>query len=400
MSNNTLILMVDDEPNILQGMRRNLRGQFNLNFASSAEEGLSLIEAGNNYAVIVSDYNMPGMNGSQFLAQCAKRLPNAVRVMLTGQSDMGTALAAINEGAIFRFLNKPCTPDHLGQTLNIALRQHELLMVEKQLLEETLLGTITVLSNILRLLDPVVFSRTQLRQNAVERLAKSMRATDVWEIMTASLLADIGLATVPSDLVERDNFHEPVTPQEESLLRHTSEFGCKLICDIPKMGNVAQIILYQNKNYDGSGVPQSDVKERGIPLGARILRVVNQMTRRLQSGDSLNQALENLRENPGYFDPLVIECARQKSMEEVWQALSPEYPGPYVRSTPIADLRPGDILRSPVSTKDGQTIVAARQTLSEVHIQKIRHHAQTLGIQEPLELAAETNLNPILVEQT
>ncbi|MDH3748454.1 MAG: response regulator [Gammaproteobacteria bacterium] len=104
------ILFVDDEPNVLQSIRRSLRKQFDLDTAEGGEEALRMLKANGTYAVIVSDMRMPGMNGVELLSQARKDSPDTVRMMLTGNADQQTAVDAVNHGDIFRFLNKPCEP--------------------------------------------------------------------------------------------------------------------------------------------------------------------------------------------------------------------------------------------------------------------------------------------------
>ena len=102
------ILCVDDEPNLLAALERNLFGQFDVVTANGGEAGLAAIAEGPPFAAIVSDMRMPGMDGAAFLAAARARAPDSVRLLLTGQADATSAIAAINQGAIFRFLCKPC----------------------------------------------------------------------------------------------------------------------------------------------------------------------------------------------------------------------------------------------------------------------------------------------------
>jgi DNA-binding NtrC family response regulator len=101
------ILLVDDDPNILDGFRRSLSREFLMETALGAELALKLVAENGPYAVVVSDMRMPGMDGVQFLSKVKAQSPDTIRVMLTGNADMDTAVHAINEGSIFRFLNKP-----------------------------------------------------------------------------------------------------------------------------------------------------------------------------------------------------------------------------------------------------------------------------------------------------
>jgi DNA-binding NtrC family response regulator len=96
------ILLVDDEPNVLDGYRRTLGREFALETSVGAQDALALIAKNGAYAVVVSDMRMPGMDGIQLLSRIKAVSPDTIRVMLTGHADMDTAVNAINEGSIFR----------------------------------------------------------------------------------------------------------------------------------------------------------------------------------------------------------------------------------------------------------------------------------------------------------
>jgi serine phosphatase RsbU (regulator of sigma subunit) len=111
------VLLVDDDAMILAGLKRHLRNQFRIETALSGEEGLKRIKENGPYAVIVSDFSMPGMNGIEFLCRVKKTDPDSTRMMLTGSDDMTTAIQAVNEGSIFQFHPKPCPADTLGKAI-------------------------------------------------------------------------------------------------------------------------------------------------------------------------------------------------------------------------------------------------------------------------------------------
>jgi len=111
------VLLVDDDVMILAGLRRHLRNQFRIETALSGEEGLKRVAENGPYAVIVSDFSMPGMNGIEFLCRVKETDPDSVRMMLTGSADMSTAIQAVNEGSIFQFHPKPCPADTLGKAI-------------------------------------------------------------------------------------------------------------------------------------------------------------------------------------------------------------------------------------------------------------------------------------------
>jgi len=131
------ILVVDDDTTLRDILCEFLKTQdFEAIPAASAEEGLALIEA-NNMDAVISDENMPGMSGSEFLAIVRQKYPDTIRIILTGHASLETAIRAINEGEIYRFFTKPCSVVDLAITLRRALQQKELLRESRKLLEIT-----------------------------------------------------------------------------------------------------------------------------------------------------------------------------------------------------------------------------------------------------------------------
>ncbi len=125
------ILFVDDEPAILDGYRRLLRGDYEINTAAGGALALDML-ANDSYSVVIADMRMPEMDGAQLLSRIALKYPTTMRIMLTGNSDMQTAVRAVNEGAVFRFLTKPCDKELLRDTIQAALVQYRLSGVKEE----------------------------------------------------------------------------------------------------------------------------------------------------------------------------------------------------------------------------------------------------------------------------
>jgi len=118
------VLLVDDDAMVLAGLKRQLRSHFIIDTALSGEEAVKQVQENGPYAVIVSDFMMPGMNGIEFLSCVKKTDPDTVRMMLTGTADMPTAIRAVNEGSIFQFHPKPCPADTLCQAIQSAIGEY------------------------------------------------------------------------------------------------------------------------------------------------------------------------------------------------------------------------------------------------------------------------------------
>ena len=134
------ILFVDDEQHILTSYRRIFRKDYQISSALGPELALDIIQEKGPFAIVISDMRMPVMNGVQLLSKIKELSPDTVRIMLTGFADFNTAMEAVNEGNIFRFLTKPCPPDTLQKVIKDALRQYQLIKVEQELLNKTLKG--------------------------------------------------------------------------------------------------------------------------------------------------------------------------------------------------------------------------------------------------------------------
>jgi len=118
------VLLVDDDEMVLAGLKRQLRNQFSIDTALSGEAALKQVRENGPYAVIVSDFLMPGMNGVEFLSNVKKTDPTTIRMMLTGTADMPTAIRAVNEGSIYQFHPKPCPADTLCQAIQSAIGEY------------------------------------------------------------------------------------------------------------------------------------------------------------------------------------------------------------------------------------------------------------------------------------
>ena len=202
------ILFVDDDPSILSAFMRLLRHEalvrdypsltpFVVETAPGGRDALAAMRGRGPYAVIVSDLRMPEMDGVQLLEDARTVSPSSVRILLTGQGDIETAIEAVNRGGLFRFLTKPCPPEVLVGALDAALTQYPLLITaERQLLDETLAGSVKVLTEVLSLVNPTAFSRALRIRRIVQHISERLALADAWQLELASLLSQIGYLTL------------------------------------------------------------------------------------------------------------------------------------------------------------------------------------------------------------
>lgn len=128
------VLFVDDDPNLLQGLRRALRREaYEIVTADNPAAALRLLDT-RPIDVVVSDESMPGMSGTEFLARVRAEHPDTIRILLTGHATLKVAVRAINDGEVYRLLTKPCDPADLGFTISQALQRRMLLLETQRLL--------------------------------------------------------------------------------------------------------------------------------------------------------------------------------------------------------------------------------------------------------------------------
>lgn len=373
------ILLVDDEENVLQAYSRVLRGKFDLDTALGGEAALECMVDRGPYAVVVSDMRMPGMDGVAFLAWAMAQHPDTVRIMLTGNADQGTAMEAVNKGSIFRFLTKPCDSELLGQTLDLAVRQHQLITAEKSLLEDTLKGAIKMLVELLSCLDPISFGRAQAMAAQAEAIGKEMGMKNPWVLGIASILSQIGILTVPEGVATKIQAGTFLNSSERELANRIPEIGADLIKNIPRLEEVADSVLYMNKNANGTGYPPDDRKGDDIPLGGRILKVVWDYERLLPKFGNPIAAVRDMETRTTWYDLDVL-----RAFGRCLERQGSEPPPPPNRQIGLHELRIGQVLVTGIETVEGLLVVPAGTIIGLVHLQKLRNFARLSGLREPL----------------
>lgn len=369
------ILLVDDEPNVLMAFARRLRPRFPIETLSGPAEALEAVRTRGPFAVVISDLKMPQMNGVELLTRIREEAPDTVRMILTGYADVDTAIRAVNEGNAFRFLTKPCPAGILEKAITAALDQYRLIRSERELLEETLRGSIRVLTELLCLLKPEAFERSTRIGRWASAVARTMGVQEVWKIETAALLSHIGWVTLPDELMNKTRDGQDLTAQERQLFERHPLVASNLLGNIPRMADVAEIIRLQGKRYDGSGTPEGPPFAEEIPVGARILKALLDFDALTDSGRSEEEALEVLCNRPGWYDPMVLAA-----LDAVLHA-STRY---VVRAVTLEGLAPGMILADDVRGQDGVLLLAKGRHVSPPILERLGGVAEVYGIVEPL----------------
>jgi response regulator RpfG family c-di-GMP phosphodiesterase len=414
------VLLVDDEPNILQALQRLLRREtFRIITAGSGFDALHLLSQLSNVALIISDQRMPQMNGAEFLEKSRTYAPDAIRMLLTGYSDLGDAVDAINSGGISRYLSKPWDDTDLVQAIRSAVETYRLgwenqqlqQLVSKQnqelqdwnrnLKDRVMQQTTAVrqkneeLQNAIKLqkaaTHKVITSLVSLvemrgkrsRQHAhnVEKLSGLVAAElglsheEQHTIKTAAMLHDIGeigiseriLLTNPESLT-RDDY----TEYSQHPVR-----GQLLIDPIEELRPAGVYIRHHHEKYDGSGFPDQLVGD-AIPLGARIVAYADMLDR------AARQCVSNVADQALQWTDIHVEKALDPSLRRLFHRFAKYVYFPVSkhgsgmeageRDVKLDSLEPGMALARSVYSGSGILLLPSGITLDSKHIESLQRY--------------------------
>jgi response regulator RpfG family c-di-GMP phosphodiesterase len=367
------VLCVDDEPQVLEGLRDSLSRSFDVRVAESGTEGLALLQQDpDGYAVVISDMRMPVMSGAAFLNQARRIAPNAVRLLLTGYSDVDAAVRAVNDGQLFRFLTKPCAPDELMRACAAALGQHRLLVAERVLLEQTLRGAIKALTDVLALTNPAAFGRGTRLKTGVGVLAQQIGMTDAWEVEIAALLLQLGAVTLPDATAEKLYSGAALTTDEQKMVSGIPRATERIIGHIPRMEGVLQVLKDVARRFDADD-------DRGPSLGGRMLRIVRDHDELESRGATRAAALDTMNTRSGTYDPqLLKDYSRALGItREVENAMD----------VTLDSLRVGMTFADDVRHRGGTLLIARGYKVTSALLQRLAHIPRG-QVQEPLRVIA------------
>ncbi len=361
------ILFVDDEPNVLIGVTRALRGRFDVVVSTGGDDALQQM-TGETFDVVVSDMRMPIMDGASFLAHAKRLAPDTVRLVMSGHSDLDASVRAINHGHIFQFLVKPVTRDALVSALEAAVEQRRLVMAERELLERTLTGAVDALSEGLALTSPLAFGRSRRLKHLVTALAEELKLAKRWPLEVAAMLSQLGAATLPPDTVQRWYADEPMSDVEREMVARVGAISCQQLRHIPRLEPVLELIPVIDRLEPSASIPS---------LEARVLEVAGALELRLFRGQPVESALADMADT-GRFDPALLGACRRLKALLLGQ-------GPR-RSVPVSAVCAGMVLADDVKAKSGALLIARGHAVSEGLVVCLRNFAATVGVREPIEV--------------
>ena len=368
MTGKPRLLCVDDEPELLAGIKLNLRKRYAVTTANSGPEALSLFEQNGSsqppFDVVLSDMRMPQMSGAELLTRLRQRYPNMPRLLLSGQSDLDSAIAAINDAKIFRFLTKPCPPELIIESIDEALEQARLRNAERELLDKTLSGTVTMMTEVLGLVSTGAYSRTLRLKEIVKGLSAAIGRPVPWDLALATMLSQVGFVILPDE----GNLGTTLQP------RH-AELAADLVVKVPRMEPVAALIRHQLDERPACQAAAATDWPRD-QLSLEILRTSVHYDGLVAGGLSKEEAHQALKESVGPPPQFLLDAldgVRQKVPDTLVQT-----------AVKVRALEPGMELAADVNLVTGPMLATAGIILNSALIGRIKAFARSTGVEQPI----------------
>lgn len=328
------IVVVDDEVDNVNLVKRTLRREYDVICATSGYEALDMLtNIDKEVALIISDQRMPGMNGTEFLQKTVETHPYALKILLTGYSDVDAMIDGINKCELFHYVSKPWDPDDLKQLVGKAIENYVLTLTKNSLLKQLrdlLYTTIQAISEALDEKDTYTHGHSRRVTLYALILGRSLnldKAT-LEKLQLAGLLHDIGKIGTPECILNKPG---GLTHEEFTTIKKHPGKGKEILKNIKQLKDISSWLRSHHEKYDGSGYPDG-LKGDEIPLPSRILSIADTydaMTsdRSYRKGLSHETAVaEIVRCSNTQFDPMLVEVflKKEKFFKEAKEAPDPE----------------------------------------------------------------------------
>ncbi len=240
------VLFVDDDTSLLRTIERNLCMDLDMAVAAGGQAALDLIPSDGPFSVIIVDMRMPGMDGIETIKAAREIAPNAIYMMLTGNQDTATAVRAVNDGQVFRYLNKPCEVAEIKNAIKAAQTQYDVDDAERELRNDTFIGSIGIMTDIIELQDLGLVDPTRIAQT-LSQLAELMAISIGWEERLAARICFCGLPMLSiEDRLALRNL-EPSAEEHIAAFARLCQNSAKLAERLPRLARIGKILRHVPK---------------------------------------------------------------------------------------------------------------------------------------------------------
>ena len=265
-------------------------------------------------------------------------------------------------------------------TIKEAVRQHELIIAERALLEGTLSGAVSVLTEVMSLTTPTAFSRSNALKSYVAHMCKMLGVTDSWQYELAATLTQLGCITLPPDTLEKLYAQQTLGVNELQMLEEHPQIGERLLSKIPRLEQVAEIIGLQHEPPSWNGKIPPESPQDIIAFGSNMLAVGLALDELVLAGKTAQEALKLLLKSKNLNSTLISTLSNFKGYE-VEETL---------RSVFVQDLRTFMVLDEDIMSKSGHRIVQKGQEINQALLERLRNFSRGVGIQEPIRVRVKS----------
>ena len=386
------VLVVDDEENDRELLRDLLEKQGHQ--VTEAENGKQALEGIKKAPpdVILLDVMMAGMDGFEVCRRLkadpeTAPIPILLVTSLTGRSDRLTGI----EAGANDFISKPIdTQDVLLRVRNAVYTRHlyttvqenfekvqKLEKEERELLEETLSGSVKILTEVLSISNPAAFSRASRIRRYVKHLAIWLKLPDVWEFELAALLSHIGCIAFENSLLEKVSAGIRLTEEEFKAYEEYPELSATLIDKIPRLGTVAEIIKNHQQVFRKKASGDDFNDEERIAVGGYLIKVALEFDRFISRTSSVKAVLVRLRQSLDYPSPSILEALKEV---EIPKEKSREI------SIRVPDLNRSMTFNEDIYATDGMLLVSKGDEATYPMISRLRNYAKGIGVVQPFKV--------------
>jgi CheY-like chemotaxis protein len=367
------IMVVDDQPANLKLLEELLTQQGHA-VRSFPRGRLALDAAARTLPdLILLDINMPEMDGFEVCRQlkAVENLAPIPVLFLSALHEAKDKLQAFRCGGV-DYITKPFQLEEVRARVETHLALHRARQVERDLLERTLNGAVRTLADLAHLTSPGLTERSSALRGIVLHLASELRLPEPWQYELAAILCLIGCITLPPEAFEHAYIGDQPSPQELEMYRAHPEVGFRLLSQIPRLENVAEMIrLQQIETANGA-------KHETAELGARMLKTAQELDRLMLRGIPFQTACAQLRAAPGKFPAAMVEALKDYSPSRVHFE---------VKRLAAQQLQHGMILEDDVVTEDGSLTVISKGTILTVTlVERVQNFSRTRGVRGPIQV--------------
>ncbi len=373
------ILCVDDDQNILNSIKRSVGRVYDTTTTTSAAHGLEVVRKNGPFSVILSDMRMPEMDGVKFICEVHKLAPDTVCMMLTGNLDQETAAIAVNKGQVFRFLTKPCHHEEMLIAIEAGVRQHQLVISEKELLHKTLTGSIRVLANALELASPKAFAKGSRIKPIVKALVQSLQLDHAWQYEIAAMLSQIGCITIPPETIDKIYAGKDLNDEEKRMYIAHPKCGARLLAHIPRLDPCAEMIAHQLDRFDSDFMSSQGKERNAVALGAQIIHAAVNYELHLSNGLGRLVSITKMKGKNGEYNPDILDILEQVSIPEIDDALKG-----VIQKLTIEYIVPGMYAHEDILTSTGTLLVSKGNEITPLLVERLRNFAKGTEIKEPI----------------